>query len=92
MMQTMLTIEYLIKFLTVMISMILADICWATYFIKVSSKESMKAGIWSMLIILFGAFCTTEYVHDKSLIIAAMLGAFIGSYITVEKSKSNTEK
>ena len=91
MMQDILTTEYLIKFLTVMISMILADICWATYFIKVSEKHSLKAGMWSVLIILFGAVCTTEYVQDKTLIIAAMLGAFIGSYITVERSKSKIE-
>lgn len=92
MIQEFFTLEYAFKFALVMGSMILADICWATYFIKVGNREAFKAGIWSMLIILFGAFCTTEYVHDKSLISAAMLGAFIGSYLTVKKANKKENK
>lgn len=66
-----------------MISMILADICWTKFFMKVAEKKAIPAGIWSASIILFGAVVTTEYVHDRTLIIAAMLGAFIGTAITV---------
>jgi len=78
---------YAANFLMVMGAMILADICWAKYFIKVSEKKPVHAGLWGSSIILFGAICTTEYVNDKSLIIAAMLGAFIGTAATVHFDK-----
>ena len=92
MIQEIFTIAYAIKFVSVMVSMILADMCWATYFIKVGNREALKAGFWSMLIILFGAFCTTEYVHDKTMIFAAMTGAFIGSFITVKWNHNKENK
>ena len=76
----------------VMVSMILADICWTLYFIKVGEKKEIDAGIWSSLIILFGALSTTEYVNDRTLIFAAMLGAFIGTYAVVFVKKKLNEK
>lgn len=83
----MISISYIIKFVTVMASMVLADICWTKYFMVVSDRKAISAGTWSAAIILFGAICTTEYVNDRSLIIAAMIGAFIGSSITVKLDK-----
>lgn len=85
------SVAYIVKFLTVMFSMILADICWTKYFMVVSDRKAISAGTWSAAIILFGAICTTEYVSDRSLIIAAMIGAFIGSSITVRMDKKKTQ-
>jgi hypothetical protein len=81
------TVIYIIKFLGVMVSMILADICWTYYFIKVEERKSIAAGIWSSLIIVFGMFSVINYVDDRTLTIAAILGAFIGTYIAVEIKK-----
>ena len=86
------TTAYAIKFITVMISMILADACWTKYFMTVAEKKAIPAGLWSAAIILFGAICTTEYVNDRSLIIAAALGAFIGSALTVIHKVKQEEK
>lgn len=88
----MITFAYTVKFLMVMVSMILADVCWTLYFIKVGEKKEIAAGIWSSLIISFGALSTTEYVHDRTLIFAAMLGAFIGTYMTVFVKRKLNEK
>jgi len=85
------TLAYIIKFLAVMLSMLLADACWTLYFMTVSEKKAIQAGLWSSAIILFGALCTTEYVHDRSLIIAAMLGAFLGSTFTVLHKKNQKQ-
>jgi peptidoglycan biosynthesis protein MviN/MurJ (putative lipid II flippase) len=70
-----------------MISMILADICWAYYFIKIEERKSISAGIWASLIYIFGAFTVTSYINDKTLIIAAIIGSFIGTSLTVEYKK-----
>jgi len=75
-----------------MSSMILADICWTYYFIKVEERKSLYAGLWSALIIVFGMITTLNYVDDRSLTIAAVLGAFIGTYIAVEMKRRNELK
>lgn len=80
-----------------MLSMILADVCWTKYFMKVAELKAISAGAWSSSIILFGAICTTEYVNDRSLILAAMIGAFIGSSVTVyhkarKKAKASSKE
>ena len=75
--------SYILQFLGVMIAMIIADVCWTYYFIKVEERKAISAGVWSSLIIIASSFITTSYVQDRSLVIAAVLGAFIGTAGTV---------
>lgn len=85
---------YLAKFILVTLAMIIADICWTYYFLKVEERKAIASGVWSSLIIIASAFTTTNYVEDKSLIPAAVLGAFIGTAGTVwyKKKKENDKK
>lgn len=76
-----------LNFIVIVFSVAIVDFCWTMYFIKVGSKESAKAGFWGTSIIVLSAFITVNYVHDTRLIIAAGLGAFIGTYGSVELSK-----
>ena len=66
-----------------MMAMIIADVCWTYYFIKVEERKAISAGIWSSLIIVASSFITTSYVQDRSLVLAAVIGAFIGTAGTV---------
>lgn len=70
-----------------MMSMALADICWTYYFITIEERNSFKAALWSSLIIVFGIFTTVNYVDDRTLIVAAIIGAFLGTYGAVEIKK-----
>lgn len=81
------TMIYCLKFAGVMFSMILADISWTYYFMKVEERSSLSASMWSSLIIIFGMFTTMNYVDDRTLSIAAIIGAFIGTYIAIEMKK-----
>lgn len=83
---------YTYKFLLVMLAMTLADICWAFYFIKVSERKATQAGVWAVLLFFTGAIVTSNYVDDHSLMVAAALGAFIGTAITVQYKKNREEK
>jgi peptidoglycan biosynthesis protein MviN/MurJ (putative lipid II flippase) len=86
--------EYTIKFILVMLAMIVADVCWAMYFIEIDKRRVWAAGVWSAIIIIASAFITTSYVEDKSMVPAAALGAFIGTAGTVyyKKRKENDNK
>lgn len=83
-------LNYILKFMSVMIAMMLADVCWTLYFMKIAEKKAAQAAAWGSIIILFGAISTTSYVDDHSLIVAAVIGAFIGTYATI-KYKNNKE-
>ena len=85
---------YIIKFILVTLAMIIADVCWTYYFLKVEERKVLASGVWSSLIIIASAFTTTNYIEDKSLIPAAVLGAFIGTAGTVwyKKKKENDKK
>ena len=86
---------YILKFVLVMLAMIIADICWTVYFLKVEERKVIASGVWSALIIVGSAFTTTSYVADKSLIPAAVIGAFIGTAGTVwykKRAEQNDKK
>ena len=84
--------NYILHFLGVMLSMFLADVCWAYYFIKIDERRSVAAGLWAALIYIFGAYTVTSYIEDKSLIAAAMIGSFLGTYCTIEYKKRKENK
>jgi hypothetical protein len=84
--------SYILNFIGVAIAMFLADVCWAYYFIKIDERRSVDAGIWAVFIYVFGAFTVTSYMEDRSLIIAATIGAFLGTYCTVEYKKRKEKK
>jgi len=77
-------ITYILTFIMVIIMMAIADICWTLYFIKIEERKSIQAGIWGSMIYLFSAITVTKYMENQSYIIAAIIGAFLGTYLTVE--------
>lgn len=79
--------DYAIKFFIVMIAMALTDVCWTYYFIKVNERHSIQAGTWAVLLFFAGAVVTTNYVHDSSLMVAAAIGSFAGTTLTIEYKK-----
>jgi drug/metabolite transporter (DMT)-like permease len=87
--------EFIVKFILVMLAMIVADVCWAMYFIEIDKRRVYAAGAWSAVIIIASAFITTSYIEDKSMVPAAAIGAFIGTAGTVyykNKKEQNDKK
>jgi hypothetical protein len=72
--------------------MTIADICWTYYFIKIDERKSVSAGLWGVGIYICGAFTIMSYMEDRSLIIAAILGSFFGTWGTVEYKKRKENK
>lgn len=80
--------NYWVKFIMVVISVTITDICWTYYFIEVDGRRSVAASLWASLIVGLGAFSAYTYVNDHSLIVAAVIGSFIGTYASIEHKKS----
>lgn len=75
---------YTLNFIMVIILMAAADVCWTLYFIKIEERKSVEAGVWGSMIYLFSAITVTKYMENQTYIIAAVIGAFAGTYLTVE--------
>ena len=78
---------YILKFLGVALSIFLCDICWVYYTLKVQERNPLHSALWGVGIIVLGALSVEGYMSDSTLIIAAAIGAFIGTYISVKYKK-----
>jgi hypothetical protein len=70
-------------YIKVFIAVVVADIVWAAYITQVSNKNAWWAAWCSVLVYLTGAYAVTKYVEDKKMLIPAVFGAFLGTYIVV---------
>ena len=77
------------KFILVFMCVCATDACWAIYIIKTSQKKALLASIWGSGISLLSALTVISYTHDHRFIIASVLGAFVGTYITIKFLKTD---
>lgn len=75
------------KYLLVFLAVAFVDIVWTKYIAEVSAKRALRAASWSALIIAMGAFTTLQYVHDNTMLVPAIAGAFVGTFWAVWHSK-----
>jgi hypothetical protein len=75
--------NYWTQFAIVFFAVALADVCWTFYFIKVEERKVIAASLWSSGIMLLGAISIESYVQDKTFIIASVLGAFVGTALSI---------
>lgn len=68
-------------------STLAADYAWTKYNVNVSAKRATAAASWSAAIVGFGAVSVVSYTHDPKLVIAALLGAFVGTWIAVKREE-----
>ena len=78
---------YWLNFGLVVMFTILTDICWGLYIMKVGEKKALPASIWGAIIPFLSANTILMYVDDHSFMWAAVIGAFIGTYITIKYLK-----
>jgi len=83
---------FVIKFILVAAAMFLADVCWTMYFLEIERRRSVPAGLWGSAILLFGSAVTINYVDDHRLLIAAIIGSFLGVVATIEYKKRKDNK
>lgn len=75
--------EFAIKFTLVALAMAAADWCWTKYMMHAAAHQAARAAHWSTAIVAVSAFSVTSYVHDPRLLVAALLGAWAGTYYAV---------
>jgi hypothetical protein len=74
--------ECLLVFLAVAVS----DALWARYITSVGSRDPVASATLSMGIVLVNALAVVVYVSNRWAVLAAGLGAFVGTYLSVRRA------
>lgn len=61
------------------------DFCFAYYARRAAQGRAHGAGVWAMLLILFNSVVMVTVVKDNNTIIAAMFGAYVGTFAAVRR-------
>ena len=75
---------FIFKSILVFLAVVLGDILCVLYIRRSGEGRALSAAVFGTLIWIFGAFVVINYMEDKRLIIFAVLGAFIGTYLAVK--------
>lgn len=74
------------KWVLVFTATVIADFIWARWSAECAAKRASSAAVYGGLIIVCSGFVTVEYVNDHWLLIPAVLGAGVGTYIAVKRA------
>jgi len=74
---------HILKFLIVFLGMAVFDFLYAIYTRAVIDKKSFRGGSLACLMVLVQGLIIVSYTKEPKLLIAAALGAFIGTYIGI---------
>jgi hypothetical protein len=74
-----------LTFLGVAVAMAVTDVCWSKYVSNTAAGRRLPAAAWSAGIVLCGSVTICAYVSDPRFVVAAMIGAFVGTYLSVQE-------
>lgn len=81
------SLPFPLKFLLVFGFVSLSDVCWTRYFLAIQDRRAVAAGLWAASTATIAAVAIVEYTKDWRLIVAAVLGSFVGTSLTVMRSR-----
>lgn len=73
----------MLQHLLVIVGMAVADALYTLWARKSAQSKPLSAAIWASLIIPTYGFVVIKYNQDPTFLVSAMIGAFIGTYLTV---------
>lgn len=66
---------------TAFLAMLVLDVAYARYTLATAALSTMRASCWASLITVCNGVVVLSYVHDWRTLVAAVAGAFAGTYI-----------
>lgn len=67
--------------LSVLTGVGISDFVWTRYISSIGSGNAFESANWSVLVVGIGAFVVISYVEDRRLVVPALIGAWIGTYL-----------
>jgi len=76
-----------VPYLTTFIAVTCLDLIWVQYMAASHEGKPGAAGVWASILFLSGSLTTLSYIHERRVIVAGCLGAFLGTYIAVRRKR-----
>lgn len=76
-----------LKFIIIFITSGFLDACWTLSILYTEKRKPFLASIWTGIAGILMAFNIVSYVENKWLIIASVLGASLGCFMTIKYFK-----
>jgi hypothetical protein len=73
------------KYLLVFVAGFVSDWVWAAYIAYTAERRPLHAAALSGIIMVLGAYVTVSYLEDPSLLVVAVLGGMLGTYVFVKR-------
>lgn len=67
--------------LGVFVAVFVLDILWALYIKRVGRGDRIKAANLAAVLYVLGAFVITEYVGNPWMLVPAVVGSWLGTYV-----------
>lgn len=71
--------RHILVFLTVLA----LDLAFAFYILETADKAPLTAGGWAAIIQACNAYLVVSFVQDRTLVLSAMAGAFLGTWAAI---------
>lgn len=78
---------FIAKFLLVLVLDTAINGCWTYYLAAMSAKRPLASGLWAAILAIVVTFNTIQYTSDRRLVVAMVLGSFLGTTLTVWREK-----
>jgi hypothetical protein len=80
-----------LPFVVVFFATLACDFAWTKYNLHSAAKNAHRAAAWSSAIIAFGTINVISYTTNHWLVIPALLGAYVGTYLAIWWEKRQRE-
>jgi hypothetical protein len=77
----------MLKFFLMFALVSVVDFMWANYIAHIAKGNAVLSSLFGAAIYLLGSVVTINYVNDHWMLVPAVLGALVGTYLSVKLKK-----
>ena len=77
----------MIDYVTTFFAIFILDIVYTQYLKNVKLDNALSASFWAMFCYGVNSFAIVNFTEDRYLMIPAILGAFLGTYVGIKINK-----
>jgi tryptophan-rich sensory protein len=77
--------DYIITFTALFIT----DVVNTLYIKSINEEQPLAASLWAVVLTLAASVAVINYTRDNIMLIPALLGAFVGTYVGMKIKNSN---
>ena len=81
--------KHMITFIITFFALFITDIVNAYYIKAIQNDRAISASTWATVVTFTASVAVINYTNDHTMLLAAMLGAFCGTFVAVKFRRKN---